>query len=97
MTGCAVPNCPKPHDAKGYCTTHYWRWKTYGDPLTLSPRRVALDLPMLAAQYAAGCSIGYLAGRVPISASTLRKRLGEYGVTIRGRGRPRAARETDAP
>lgn len=33
MPGCLVKNCIEPHDAKGYCADHYYRWKRYGDPL----------------------------------------------------------------
>lgn len=29
---CTVPNCDRPHDAKGYCRKHYARWKRHGDP-----------------------------------------------------------------
>lgn len=30
---CIVEGCGQKHDAKGYCRKHYYRWKTYGDPL----------------------------------------------------------------
>jgi hypothetical protein len=30
---CTVPECPKPHNARGYCAPHYAKWKKYGDPL----------------------------------------------------------------
>lgn len=30
---CKVPGCGRKHCAKGYCTKHYYRWKTNGDPL----------------------------------------------------------------
>lgn len=33
MTGCLVKGCPEPHDSKGFCSDHYYRWKRYGDPL----------------------------------------------------------------
>lgn len=32
---CKIPECGRKHDAKGYCSTHYTRWKRYGDPLVL--------------------------------------------------------------
>jgi hypothetical protein len=31
---CSVPSCGKEHRAKGYCWTHYGRWKAHGDPYT---------------------------------------------------------------
>lgn len=31
---CGVKGCPHPHEAKGFCETHYYAWKRYGDPLT---------------------------------------------------------------
>jgi hypothetical protein len=30
---CAVEGCSASHYGKGYCMTHYNRWKTHGDPL----------------------------------------------------------------
>lgn len=29
---CTLPDCGKPHEAKGYCKTHYQRWLRTGDP-----------------------------------------------------------------
>lgn len=29
---CSVPACEKPIYVRGYCTTHYNRWRTHGDP-----------------------------------------------------------------
>lgn len=29
---CSVPSCDKPHVAKGFCKTHWYRWRTQGDP-----------------------------------------------------------------
>jgi hypothetical protein len=28
---CSIPGCGKPHEAHGYCRTHYRRWKARGD------------------------------------------------------------------
>lgn len=28
---CTVPECGKPHKAKGYCSQHYQRWSRHGD------------------------------------------------------------------
>lgn len=30
---CSLPGCEDPHEARGWCTKHYQRWKTHGDPL----------------------------------------------------------------
>ena len=29
---CSVPGCERPHEARGWCTLHYQRWKKHGDP-----------------------------------------------------------------
>jgi hypothetical protein len=26
MTECTIPSCPRPHKARGYCSTHYSAW-----------------------------------------------------------------------
>src|SRR3989337_1338017 len=33
MPGCTVEGCNRNHEAKGFCTAHYGRWRRYGDPL----------------------------------------------------------------
>ena len=30
---CSIPECGKPHEARGYCKMHYKRLSTHGDPL----------------------------------------------------------------
>lgn len=30
---CSIPNCDKPRVARGFCESHYRRWKRHGDPL----------------------------------------------------------------
>lgn len=41
---CNIPDCPKPHVARGWCKKHYQRWSTHGtpagDPLTNHGRSV---------------------------------------------------------
>jgi hypothetical protein len=29
---CSIPDCGKPHYARGWCPAHYHRWRNYGDP-----------------------------------------------------------------
>lgn len=36
---CTIEGCNKNHEAKGYCSMHYRRWKRYGDPLHLKKRK----------------------------------------------------------
>jgi hypothetical protein len=31
--GCSVQECENPHYSKGFCISHYRRWRKYGDPL----------------------------------------------------------------
>lgn len=33
MRVCSVDDCDKKHKGKGFCDTHLWRFKRYGDPL----------------------------------------------------------------
>lgn len=32
---CIVADCDQPHDAKGYCRSHYKRWRLHADPLVV--------------------------------------------------------------
>jgi hypothetical protein len=32
---CTIPDCGKPHVARGYCGKHYQRWNKHGDPLVI--------------------------------------------------------------
>src|SRR5664279_488788 len=37
---CTIAGCHKPHLARGYCGTHYRRWRVHGDPeVCLEKRR----------------------------------------------------------
>lgn len=36
---CSVPGCASRHSARGFCGTHYTRWKVYGDPLAVVRKR----------------------------------------------------------
>lgn len=29
---CSIDGCDRPHLSRGWCTTHYWRWRNHGDP-----------------------------------------------------------------
>ena len=35
---CSVEECATPRRAKGFCDTHYRRWKKYGDPSGFAPK-----------------------------------------------------------
>lgn len=30
---CSVEGCGRPHTARGWCKSHYYRWQRNGDPL----------------------------------------------------------------
>ena len=30
---CSIDGCGKKHSSRGWCSAHYYRWKTHGDPL----------------------------------------------------------------
>jgi hypothetical protein len=36
---CSVPGCEAPHKTRSYCNRHYKRFRKYGDPLVVVPRR----------------------------------------------------------
>lgn len=38
---CIIPGCGRPLLARGWCTLHYTRWRTHGDPLYVNPIRSA--------------------------------------------------------
>lgn len=33
MKTCTIDGCERKHNARGWCTTHYERWRAHGDPL----------------------------------------------------------------
>lgn len=37
--GCAVPSCPRPRYARGWCALHHKRWQRHGDPQASVPPR----------------------------------------------------------
>ena len=40
MTECSIPGCGQPVESRGWCHTHWTRWRRHGDPLaTDHPRR----------------------------------------------------------
>lgn len=42
---CSVPGCPNELRARGWCATHWARWRKYGDPLGMNPvRKLQRDL-----------------------------------------------------
>lgn len=36
---CDVPECGRPHSARGYCSMHWQRWKKHGDPTYIAAER----------------------------------------------------------
>lgn len=38
---CTVPGCDSRHASRGFCGTHYTRWKAHGDPLAPVRRRAS--------------------------------------------------------
>lgn len=35
---CSIEGCERPHEARGWCSYHYKRWRAYGDPLAADRR-----------------------------------------------------------
>ena len=42
---CAIDGCERKRNAHGWCSTHYRRWRLYGDPLHLKDRPSGSDNP----------------------------------------------------
>lgn len=40
---CTIPDCGKPHMAKGYCNSHYLKLYTKGDPLWSPPKKKCVE------------------------------------------------------
>lgn len=38
MTTCTIEGCERPHNARGWCITHYRRWRVHGSPHALPGR-----------------------------------------------------------
>src|SRR3712207_7687346 len=39
MRTCSIDGCARRHKAKGFCGAHYFRFRTYGHPLSGGPER----------------------------------------------------------
>ena len=39
---CSIKGCHKQHNAKGFCSKHYSRYRKHGDPFTVHPRLTAV-------------------------------------------------------
>lgn len=46
MRSCSIDDCERKHEAKGYCSVHYRRWKIHGDPNKLLVRKAKSGEPM---------------------------------------------------
>lgn len=44
---CSIRGCELPHSGRGWCATHYQRWKRYGDPLVQKVARHTTRLEYL--------------------------------------------------
>ena len=40
---CSIEGCGKPHHARGWCSEHYHRWKSQGDPLATKSRKCSVE------------------------------------------------------
>lgn len=38
MKTCSIEGCGKPAKGRGWCASHWWRWKNHGDPEALKPK-----------------------------------------------------------
>lgn len=38
MTICSMPECTNPAESRGWCTKHYKRWRSHGDPTVVMKR-----------------------------------------------------------
>lgn len=56
MKTCSVEMCNAPHDAKGFCSAHYRRFKLYGDPLLARFKRAKDGETDAFIQRAIGCT-----------------------------------------
>lgn len=45
IEACLVEGCLKPLKAKGYCDTHYKRWRKHGDPIAPRVRQIKTEYP----------------------------------------------------
>ena len=41
MRNCSIEGCENRHNARGWCMTHYRRWRLYNDPLGQHPSRLS--------------------------------------------------------
>jgi hypothetical protein len=42
---CSIPGCNNKRAARGWCMTHYTRWRRTGDPLKMTPPEVRARKP----------------------------------------------------
>lgn len=52
MPECSIEGCEKNEQARGYCSFHYYRWRTYGNPLAEGrkkgrPHKTTFEAPQI--------------------------------------------------
>ncbi|UQE74223.1 sigma-70 region 4 domain-containing protein [Gordonia sp. PP30] len=77
MRRCEVVGCGREHRARGYCGTHWQRWRKHGDPLAGVPVRAGEDVHARAAAVArmtrAGMSSAEIAARLGCTVRTVQR------------------------
>lgn len=84
MRRCEVAGCGREHKARGYCNTHWMRWRKHGDPLAGVPVRSGEDAHSRAAAVArmtrAGMSAAEIAVRLGCTERTVQRYRSVEGV-----------------
>lgn len=86
---CTIVNCEHVAVARGWCTTHYARFRRRGDPLEGTPAHrpvFAMPAEELKSLYDAADSISDVARQIGVPIATVRYHLVKAGIPIRDRG-----------
>ena len=81
MSVCTVPDCDRPVKARGWCSTHYMRWWTHGDPTVILRTLPRVDDYLSEVKYllAAGEHPARIAERVGVRADAIAKAASRRG------------------